>query len=294
MGWQHAETVLRYSARYLTFEADRTYGPYRERVAATLRNLPANWAVDKPNLEATLHLYKVLRDGRSDEACDLICTQLASGKVEAGAVWDAVHLVAADLLFRYRTGGGPIGGMLIHAVTSTNALRFGFNCSGDDGARLLMLLQASSALNDAFIQPALKEDQLRSINLLDLAAEKTGHAVEVADVFSMLPVKANQSNTYIQHSADERTASDEACQKAFALLVDSSNFGPFMRTARSLMCVKATLDPHDVKYPVAAFEDVTSASPEWRGFLLASSVHALHGPQSADSGLLVQARDALG
>ena len=49
-------------------------------------------------------------------------------------MWDAVHLVAADLLFRYKTGGRAIGGVLIHAITSTNALRCGFDCCGDDRA----------------------------------------------------------------------------------------------------------------------------------------------------------------
>jgi hypothetical protein len=294
MGWQHAEPVLRYVARYLNFEADSTYGPNRERVAASLPNLPADWAIKKPDREATLHLYHLLRDGRSDEASDLIISQLESDQVKAGAVWDAVHLVAADLLFRYKTGGGPIGGMLIHAVTTTNALRFGFDCSGDDKARLLMLLQSVAALHDAFIRTAEKEDQLRAMNLLDLTAHEADDTIEVAEVFSMLPVKANPSNSYIRHSADERSESDEACKRAFTLLQDTSTFGSFMRTARSLMCIKASLDPHDVKYPVAAFEDVSSASPEWRPFLLASSVHALHGPRSADSASLMHVRNALG
>jgi len=294
MGWQHAEPVLRYAARYLNFEPDRTYAPNLERVAARLPNLPADWALSKPDREATLQIYAVLREGRSDEACDLIVSQLESDKVKAGAAWDAVHLVAADLLFRYKTGGGPIGGMLIHAVTSTNALRFGFDCSSDDRARLLMLLQGVSAIEGAFIAPAQKDAQLRAINLLDLASEVKDDAVKLADVFSMLPIKTNKSNTYIRHSDDERTASDEACKKAFTLLQDPSQFRPFMQTARSLLCVKASLDPHDIKYPVAAFEDISSASPDWRRYLLASSVHALHGSHSVDSAPLVQAREALG
>jgi hypothetical protein len=285
--------VLRYIARYLNFEADRTYEPNLERVAANLSNLPADWALNNPNREATLHIYDVLREGRSEEASDLIVTQLASDKAKAGAVWDAVHLVAADLLVRYKTGGGPIGGMLIHAVTTTNALRFGFDCSNDDKARLLMLLQGVGALEDAFIAPARKDGQLRAINLLDLASDAKSHAAEFADVFAMLPVKTNKSNTFIRHSADERAASDEACKQIFAMLRDPANCKPYMQTARSLLCVKASLDPHDVKYPVAAFEDALAANPAWRRHLLASSIHALHGSHSADSAPLAQARDGL-
>lgn len=44
--------------------------------------------------------------------------------------------------------------------------------------------------------------------------------------------------------------------------------------ARSYLCIKASLDPHDIKYPAAAFEDASLASAEWRPYLLAASVHA--------------------
>ena len=76
-----------------------------------------------------LELYDVLRAGRTDDACDLVCASLASGKAGAAAIWDAIQLVAADLICRYKTGGTPIGGALIHAVTATNALRFAFECA---------------------------------------------------------------------------------------------------------------------------------------------------------------------
>jgi hypothetical protein len=80
---------------------------------------------------------------------------------------------------------------------------------------------------------------------------------------------------------------------AFTLLSDHANERSFLRTARSLLCVKASLDPHDIKYPAAAFEDAALVSREWRPYLLASSVHALHGTKSEDTLVLVQAREAL-
>ena len=66
-----------------------------------------------------------------------------------------------------------------------------------------------------------------------------------------------------------------------------------MQTAWSLLCVKASLDPHDIKFPAAVFEDAYAVSAEWRPYMLASSVHALHGPRSDDTAVLVQVRDAL-
>jgi hypothetical protein len=68
----------------------------------------------------------------------------------------------------------------------------------------------------------------------------------------------------------------------------------FMRTARGFLCRKAGLDPHDVKFPAAMFEDARRVSPEWRPYLLACSVHALHGEKSADSTTLTKVRQALG
>src|SRR5262249_10956164 len=129
------------------------------------------------------------------------------------------------------------------------------------------------------------------MNLLDLNADDTKASARIADVFAMLPNKTKDPSP--EAAEAYRKASDEACKMSFALLQKSDNLVAFEQTARRLLCVKATRDPHDLKYPVAAFEDTTLANPEWRTYLLASSVHALHGTASADSPVLAQARKAL-
>jgi hypothetical protein len=48
-----------------------------------------------------------------------------------------------------------------------------------------------------------------------------------------------------------------------------------------------------LNFPAAAFEDASLVSPEWRPYLLASSVHALHGARSHDTAVLVKVREAL-
>ena len=291
LGWQHAEPVLRYLARaFAVGEADRTHVPNVERVRRTVTALPAGWAAREPNRGATLELFHLLREGKTDAACDLVCAQLTSG-VRAGAIWDAVQLVAADLLFRYRTGGSLIGGYLIHAVTSTNALRCGFESRGEDRVRLLLLLQGVSVLGDLFVGTGRAEDQLRGMSLLDLKSDGGKAVGTIAEVFAMLPGKANVFPA--QESDGARGMSDQASRNGFFLLKDPAQQRAFQRAARRLLCAKATSNPHDFKYPVAAFEDSAAASPEWRPYLLASSVHALHGPASADSDILVQAREAL-
>ncbi len=292
LGWQHAEQVLRYLARsFPKNAADRTYEPNRERARRTLPALPIDWAANEPNRGATLELFHLLRRGQTDAACDLICSQLSSGRVKAGAVWDAIHLVAADLLFRYKTGGIAIGGYLVHAVTSTNALRCGFDCSYDDRVRLLMLLQSVGGLGDEFVLTNQKNGLLRDMCLLELKAGDTKTSAGIMDVFRGLP---NKTKDPAPEEAEAcRKASDEACKLGFTFLKTSADLAAFKQAARGLLCAKATRDPHDLKYPVAAFEDTALANPEWRPYLLASSVHALHGAASADSTVLVEARKAL-
>ena len=128
------------------------------------------------------------------------------------------------------------------------------------------------------------------MNLVELVADQRMPPNTMSDVSEHLPYKAKE---YYQKHIDERVASDEACRMAFALLGNPTNQTAFLRTARSLLCVKASLDPHDIKYPAAAFEDATLINRDWRPHLLASTVHALHGTKSDDSPVLVQARVAL-
>ena len=291
MNWQHADHVLRYLAGALaTNDSDRTYAPNLARIERLLPTLPADWAsTTGRSRAAALDLYNLMRHGDANATCDFICAQLSSAKAKAGTIWDAIHLVAADLLVRYKTGGTPVGGMLIHAVTSTNALRFGFECSPDPRARLLMTLQAAAALGEIFIRPAQKENELRNLNLLDLKPDGDP-TTSAADVFAVLPFKGD---LYTQKHPSERDASDAACRAAFTLLSEPKNEKSFCETARTFLCTKATYNPHDMKYPAAAFEDAAHVSPEWRPYLLAASVHALHGPNSPDAKALTRAREAL-
>ena len=169
-------------------------------------------------------------------------------------------------------------------------MRFGFSLVDVPATRLLNLLQAASWVADFFVLDSKRDGLLRDMNLVELVADVREPHATMADVFVHLPYKAKE---YYQKHVDERVASDEACRMAFSLLGDPTNQRDFLRTARSLLCMKASLDPHDIKYPAAAFEDAFLVSPEWRPHLLASSVHALHGTKSDDSPVLVQAREAL-
>src|SRR5262249_38911755 len=106
IGWQHAEHLLRYVIEGLTGwgkeHADhsdvRPYWANLKRVEQAARRLPGDWAESRGNEGLTKDLLALLREGKGDEACDLAVKQLTAGKARAGAVWDAVHLAAGELV----------------------------------------------------------------------------------------------------------------------------------------------------------------------------------------------------
>jgi hypothetical protein len=292
VGWEHAEIPLRYalggSARQST---DPTYEGSLTRLEATLPKLPPDWASPKADHKATLELYEEVRAARTDAAADLVCRQLLGGTVQAGSVWDAVHLAAADLLVRFKTRE-KMGGWPVHAVTSSNALHFAFRTAMDAETRLLLLLQAVSRISDVMTKLSLKHRRLRELHVTELEPAdiptKTADAVDA--IFSILPYKHTEHK---EKDALDRPRDDEACRKAFAFLRIADNRSAFMHAACDYVSRKATWNAHDFKFPAAAFEDVSFVSERWRPHFLAATVHVLHGPASDDATVFEHARESL-
>ena len=292
IGWQHAEPALRYMARESCRpEGDSTFASNERRVRETVPLLPPDWASNESNRSLTLELYTLLRGAHPEDVGDLICASLIQRSAKAGAIWDAISLAAADLIYRHRTGGNIIGGALIHAITSSNALRYGFQHVSDSETRLIQLLQAAGSVAAGFIGPAAKNQRLRDLDLVEgLSQLDDGGPDQASELFAELPKKGDN---YSQQHASEREASDQACRATFQFLKRPNASRVFMNTARTLLCAKASSDPHDLKYPAAAFEDAFLVSSEWRPYILASTVHALHGAKSPDSTVLQQVRNAI-
>lgn len=127
IGWQHAEPVLRSLVQSLAdfgpeqrvngyaFD-DQCYGVNLKLVKDSFAKLPSLWTSD--DAAETLAVLETIRKAKPQEACAGISSRLVQGKTNAGAVWDAVHLAAAEL--RMRTVNNAIVGL--HAVSSANAL----------------------------------------------------------------------------------------------------------------------------------------------------------------------------
>ncbi|MFN6195792.1 MAG: hypothetical protein ACK5BN_18430, partial [Planctomycetota bacterium] len=75
------------------------------------------------------------REGLLQDRADRAVLALRQGTARAGAVWEAAHLAAGELMMRQP---GIFG---IHTVTSVNALHYAFRESASQANRLLLLLQ---------------------------------------------------------------------------------------------------------------------------------------------------------
>jgi hypothetical protein len=289
IGWQHAEPAFRALGQALAgngtqFENGLPYDEqcHRENdelVRAHAAALPMDWASDAASGAAAdaaiaAALLAPIRAGNASAACRDAVALLTESKARAGAIWDVVHLAAAEFMLRR----GNIGD--VHAVTSVNALRFGFRMVCSTETRLFVLLQAvgwmahfarTGGLANCFLDPGT--------DILDLAAPDA----DVPDD----PAAAAES---ILTTA--ATAPAAAARSAFAYAKRHANHPSLFSAARRLVFTRAA-DTHDFKYPAAAFEDISSVSPPWKPHMLAASILHIPAPTMPESQVIQRARDAV-
>jgi hypothetical protein len=277
IGWQHAEPVLRSLAYALLnhdgednpanhdYAADRSWRRNQDRMA----RIKEDWTGGTPSSGAATDLLGTLRQGSDDEACDHVVTLLNQG---AGpqSIWDALLGGAAELMLRQP------GLVSLHAVTTTNALHYAFQASGDDHTRRMLLLQNASFLT-LFRAAMAGRGKLREarIDQLEPLAVTTGGPGAIEEIFA-------------SSSRDRMTAA----RKSLAYLEAGHDPTPVIDAARRLVFLKGD-DPHDYKFSSAVLEDYYHASPKWRDRFLASSLLLLPGSADKDNNLVKRARSAL-
>ena len=146
IGWQHAEPVLR-SLAYALLQhgkgnpadsddpADR---PGRRNMARAAR-IREGWYAGRPDTLAAADLLSTLRTGSDDDASQQVVELLNRG-VAPQSIWDALFDGAGELLLRQP------GIVSLHAVTTTNAMHYAYQASGDDLTRRLLMLQNAAFL----------------------------------------------------------------------------------------------------------------------------------------------------
>src|SRR5262249_15478215 len=146
IGWQHAEPVLRSLAYALLMHEDGNPAkrddpadlPWRHNQERAGK-IKEDWTGGKPDTAASAELLATPRAGPGDDACALVVELLNRG-VSPQSVWDALFAGAGELLLRQP------GIVSLHAITSTNALHYAFQASGDDQTRRLLMLQNAAFL----------------------------------------------------------------------------------------------------------------------------------------------------
>lgn len=288
IGWRCAEIGLRFavdtpSVKPRGSDLHLVNRARTDRIA----ELPHKWSATTSDRAAVLELMDLYRKGNPDKACQTTFNWLLNGKVRAGSVWDSVFLTSAEEVARYIWVGPKM--LAGHAVTCSNALHFIFRTVNDPATRLYALLEAvqwtTSFLKRERARPALRKRDLFQVTPAALA--KDGDSLE--SIFETIPVRRRR-----QFSPVLLPACDRAQELALAWATTHADHAPFFRRALQLLCIKATNEVHDYKFPIALFENYRYASGEWKPHLLAASVYVLQGLQIEDAPMLAEARERIG
>jgi hypothetical protein len=277
IGPEHAEPIVR-SLAYAMLNregdgkdtdapADRPIKLSRELAA----KFPTDWSGGKLDDAATTEMLDALRTGSEEDTCKLVVELLNRG-ISPQSMWDALFVGAGELLVRQP------GIVALHAVTSTNALRFAFETAADDETRRLLLLQ-----NAAFLplfrgamtrRGKIAEERLDKLE--PIAVESVADAPKVIDeIFT--DVGGNNL---------------DAARKVLGYLEAGGDPQQFIDAARVLVFMKGN-NAHDYKFSAAVLEDFYHVSPNWRNRYLASSVFNLRGSKQKDNSLVKRTRAAL-
>jgi hypothetical protein len=186
------------------------------------------------------------------------------------SVWDALLVGAGELLAR-----AP-GIVALHAVTSSNALRFAYEASENDDTRRMMLLQ-----NAAFV-PLFRD-----------AVKRRGGELADIKLDTLEPLAPDAANGGVEDIfVDVSEDRLRAARKTLAYARQNPSPERFINTARALVFLKGK-DSHDYKFSSAVLEDYYHVSPAWRDRYLAASVFNLRGSRAPDTELAERSRAAL-
>ena len=275
IGWQHAEPVLRSLAFALLHhdlknttparsddEADR---PWRRNQELAARMGP-KWGGGALDEGATRDMLDVLRHGSNNDACDKAVELIGRG-ISPQSIWDAVFVGSGELLMREPSI------VMVHAVDTANALRYGFQAASDEATKKALLLQGCAFVPMFRARLTRNAANSRIDDVTPLAIQQPSGAIE--EILSDI-------------SSDRMSAAKKVRQ----YLSSGGSVEGLMNAARRLIFLKGD-NAHDYKFSAAVLEDYFNVSPAWRAPFLATSVFNLRGSGDRDNALVARTRAAL-
>lgn len=302
IGWQHAEPLLQFVVRELNAGRNehKQHAANWERANQQLDQVPKGWDSLASNPALSVELFEVMRSDSDAAACDAAFKMLSSGKVHAGSIWDAIYLLGADFMIRCRHSE-DIGTTPLHTNTSTNSLRFAFDESSDPKIRMYTLLAAvawATRFHTAERKTQEGNPWLREFDILKLPIQEVTARPEdlVQQIFQMQPKRRHDESQkeILVGREGPREDQDKVAELAFSYASKYPDHRDYFQAARLLTAMKSTQDAHDVKFPVAIFENHGLVNPKWRPHLIAASSHYMHGTQMKDNPAVRMAKDQLG
>ncbi len=275
IGWQHAEPVLRSLALGLLdrtgekqnpskadLPADR---PFRKNLEA-IKDIRAGWLDGKPDADASRQILQAVRQGSSLDVSQKAIELLNRG-VAPDSIFDGLSLAAGELVMR-----AP-GILALHAITSTNAIRYEWQHIRDEQTRRLLLLQ-----NCAFLPlfRGNKPDEGQRVDELNPLTTKSSGPEALTEIFGEVSGKNHL----------------EPARKVLAYLEAGGEPRLFADAARRLIFLKGT-DSHDYKFSAAVLEDYQLIPRPLANRYLAASIFNLKGSSATDNRLVQRIRDAL-
>jgi hypothetical protein len=274
IGWRHAEPVLR-SLAYALLDRAQDSNPAKSDHAADrpwrqnlefVGKIRAEWLDGAISPAATIDFMNVLRHASAAEASEKV-VDLLNAQVSPKSIWDALFSAAAEMLMRRP------GIVSLHALTSTNALHFGFQTNAIDETRRMLLLQTAAFLTLFRGDPESVRGQ-RLDQLAPTESEDQGSSIE---------------SIFREISHDRMSAA----RRVLVYANENRDATAFINEARRLVFLKGN-NAHDYKFSSAVLEDFQNVSPEWRARYLAASVFNLRGSNDTDNQLVKRTRAALG
>jgi hypothetical protein len=251
-GGRGAEPILRSLVRSIRAAPDlaltASYYANRERIAS----IPEATGASTFDEGAALELLAHLRHADAESAADATSTMLMEG-VDPSTIWEATRLAAAELTLRFSWPAWIK--FPIHAVTSNNAMRVAHDMTCDTRLRRLLLLQATSWV-------PIHRDHAESYNPSEPAS---GWAIDV------LEPEGDPSASLEEILELAGVNRREGVRHALAWLREGGD--PLQLRARALeIDVRNTFEEHELKHPVAAFEEAAAAQPVFASVLWAAGL----------------------